>query len=133
MNYLLTFNQNRPNKISAIEFLEKHDISYEIVDLKTLTPELFYILLENSETGLDGLIKKSMIYKLQDLSLREAVELILKNPKLFLRDLYLYSENERGVLLLVGFNENDYRTLIPKQRRRIMLELAKEGDLKLFG
>lgn len=133
MNYLLTFNQNRPSKISAIEFLEKHDISYEIVDLKTLTPELFYILLENSETGLDGLIKKGMIHKLQDLSLREAVELILKNPKLFLRDLYLYSENERGVLLLVGFNENDYRTLIPKQRRRIMLELAKEGDFKLLG
>lgn len=133
MNYLLTFSKSRPSKISAMEFLKKYDISYEIVDLKTLTPELFYLMLEHCETGLDGLVKKGTIHQLQDLPLSEAVKLITQHPYVFLRDLYLFSENEKGVLLLVGFNENDYRTLISKQRRRIMLELAKEGDLKLFG
>lgn len=105
----------------AKKWLEQHQISYKEIKLKTQRlkkSEFIHILLLTEHGTGDILSHRSSMYKqleteLDDLLLSELWVLICQTPSL-LRSPIIFDERT----LLIGFNSDEMRTLISREKRK---------------
>jgi regulatory protein spx len=110
----------------AIKWFEKHNIPYieRKMTKEPLTIGELQSILQLSLEGTDDILAtKSKIYKemkVDDLSLKDLLELIQKNKELLRSPIIL--DNKK---VMVGYNRNEIRQFIPRKTRQSQL---KRGD-----
>ena len=105
-----------------IDFNEKNILS------GLLNEEEIKSILAKTENGTDDIIsKRSKIIKEQnidvdDMTIKELIEFIRENPTVLKRPIIVSDS-----LVQVGYNEEEIRTFIPREARRIALEHCNES------
>ncbi len=100
-------------KDNDISFIEKNIFSSNIQD------DEFREILERSDKGTDDVISRRSKYLLDhqididSLSLNELIELIKKEPSILKRPIMIDDKH-----FLVGFNEDEIRAFLPKEKRK---------------
>lgn len=119
------YASNTSSGRTTMQGLEKHDILFteRRITLKTpIKSKDVQKMLTHTENGFEDLInKRAKIYKkiegdLNDLSIQELIEIMIKFPTL-LRLPIVMSEKK----IVIGFNETEIRCFLSREYRRLKL------------
>ena len=113
----------------AKEWLEKHELSYQEINLITsrISRENLLEILALTEEGTGDIIsRRSQAYQrlkidFDSIKLNELVQLIEENPTLLRRPLIIDEKR-----LQVGYNDDEIRKFLPRKIRKIQIKTATE-------
>lgn len=113
----------------ARAWLDEHNIPYQERNIfsEPLTVDELKQILQVTEDGTEEIIStRSKAYKnlnvdIDDLSLKELLDLVQKNPGLLRRPIIMDEKR-----LQVGYNEDEIRCFLPREVRALELRRAKE-------
>lgn len=110
---------NRRTK-QAIEWLVDHNLPHQIITKNDLTVDILKKILVVCDNGFDDILiseKRTKIYKnmntIAKLTTLQLLEKILANPKL-LKEPIIFDDNK----MLTGYNSDEIRKFLPRNRRR---------------
>jgi regulatory protein spx len=114
----------------AKNWLEEHDIPYEEKNIFAypLTKADIRLILKNTENGFEDIISTRSKYLMENnidldsLKFSELEKLIMDNPSILKRPI-IVEDNK----LQIGYNEEDIRVFIPKELRKILMNIDCES------
>lgn len=112
--------------LSAIKWLEVHNLAFKIITPKNLTKEDIEDLLKLSENGFEDIMIDPLNPKISDFSkwfytsldidntsTKELISTLIDFPNL-LREPIIFDESR----LLIGFNNDEIRMFVPRSERK---------------
>jgi regulatory protein spx len=110
----------------AKNWLDEHNISYEEKNIFAfpITKEDIRLMLKNTENGFEDIISTRSKYiqenniDIDSMKFSELEKLIIDNPSILKRPI-IVDDNK----LQIGYNEEDIRVFIPKELRKILMNL----------
>ena len=127
MIYFFRKTPREPSGIKVETWLKEKELRYESIFPYTLTEVHLRLMLKVSENGFDSLlVSKSRAIKswevsglqnveYEKLSVKQMLDFILRHPRM-LHSPILFDEKR----LLVGYNEEEIRTFMPRHYRQAM-------------
>ena len=106
----------------AIKWFDDENIEYEMINILdgSLNREDIFRMLINSENGFDDILsKRSIAYReskinFDEIKTSELINFIIQNPTVLRRPIIVSKD-----ILQVGYNADQIRAFIPKERRRL--------------
>lgn len=124
-----------PEKCSSVkkaqECLEDHKIEYELIPYGKLSRQQLLEILSYTEGGFADVLRRGMNYqklsrlageKVEEMGTLELADFLLSNSR-YLNQLLLVGNNR----IQVGYNEEEMRKFIPKNKRVIAKKIFKKN------
>ncbi|MBC1925533.1 hypothetical protein [Listeria innocua] len=105
----------------AVTWFKNYGLTVEIVKFsETQQPKHSDIIhmLCLTENGFPDIVKRSQLYKIEELAFNQAVNYIVKHPKI-IKNLFFVTHNK----FMAGFDAKEIRRFLPRARKRLTLEI----------
>lgn len=107
----------------AKAFFVKNNVPHEVIEVhkEGVSTELVRTFLSLCELGTEDLFKKTVLNKIEKMTVEEAIAWAVEDPTIIRTPLVLREDLE-GHTMQIGYSEDDFGTFIPRSAKLAMFQ-----------